>query len=134
YGSDWRWFRDGWRPIIPAGHPSNWGKFFLTWEKVSPKGEYVLRRCCKEDAANHPGHGLGNAFYYELACDVDCIPLEGINCADWDPKGRILMTTRSGTVQVAEVSPSLKLLTSEIADLNDQTFEKIAALDWATSW
>ncbi|MEM6447205.1 MAG: hypothetical protein AAF704_11670 [Cyanobacteria bacterium P01_D01_bin.123] len=44
------------------------------------------------------------------------------------------MTTRSGTVQVAEVSPSLKLLTSEIADLNDQTFEKIAALDWATSW
>ena len=134
YNSDWRWQRDGWQPLIPDNYPPNWGKFFLTWEKVAPSGQYLLRRFHVKEDVPKVGYGLGNAFAYEVVQGDRKIQLEGINCADWDRRDRLLLTTRSGTVGVGELKPGFKLKTRQLIDLNHQSFKSIPPPSWASSW
>lgn len=133
YNSDWRWMRDGWQPIIPDNYDPNWGKFFLTWEKADPSNQYVLRRYHVKEDVNRMGYGLGNAFSFLIMYQDQTIPLMGINCADWDHQGRLIMTTRAGSVKVGELDNGV-IRTKQLLDFNEQSFEEITPTSWATSW
>lgn len=60
------------------------------------------------------------------------IVLEGANWADWDQRGRVVYA-RDGQV-FAQAVDEVGHFARPLADFNDQTFESIAAPDWATRW
>jgi hypothetical protein len=134
YGCEFRWSRNDWQPQVPAGYPKDHGRFFLMWTKTNPRGD--LKLCREYDRGNEhkPGYGVGNAFKFTLETGDRSLPLEGANWADWDRRGRLVFTTRSGTLCAAELAADVGLQVTELANFDDQEQEPTDPPPWATSW
>jgi hypothetical protein len=69
---------------------------------------------------------------YWLESDSELQPLEEVQWADWDREGRLLVATRSGTLQIQRLGAGAEILFEE--DLSRLEPEPVPAPAWATAW
>ena len=91
------------------------------------------------ESAGRPGGEWGGdtieglRVSYWLEGDGDLLPLEDVQWADWDKRGRLLVATRCGKLQVRE----LRGLAGDVAfehDLAPLAPEPTAPPAWAEQW
>ena len=104
--------------------------------KRQPGGD---RQLCVE-SIGHAGGEFGEEqaidglrVQYSLEADGELTLLDDVQWADWDRNGRLLVATRTGKLQVRQVSsgPGQLLFEQDLAQLEQCP---VPAPDWATQW
>ena len=118
--------RNRWQVHVPDDHPRNFGKFFLLWEKSA--GGLVLQRTGINDDA-----GVREPYSLRIP-GGEVIHLPEVNCADFDLRGRLVLTTKGGKLGTGAVTGNREFKINEIADFNDQVPEPIESPESAHNW
>ena len=84
--------RRGDRIVLEKMRPGSNGS-----ERLTVRGTY---------AAIRELHGIRTDIRYDLHRADGSIHLEGVQWADWDPRGRLLVATEEGRLQIREVDPA----------------------------
>ncbi|HEU4685271.1 MAG TPA: hypothetical protein VFS39_12280 [Nitrospira sp.] len=91
------------------------------------------------ESVGHAGGEFGKAqaidglrVQYSLEADGEFALLD-VQWADWDRGGRLLVATRTGTLQVRQVSAGVGRILFE-QDLAQLDPSPVPAPDWATHW
>ncbi len=136
-GYDWNWrmYRDDWQPQLPANYRPNRAYFYLPWTKLSLDKKYLLTRIYNQNRVNDLGGGFGNSFEFNLTvlATEQTFPLENANWADWDARGRLIFSCRTGKLWTANLQES-KFQPREIYDFNGQYPEPIVPPESARQW
>lgn len=135
YGWNWRMYRDSWKPQLPADYPPNWGYFFLPWTKLSLDKKYLLTRIYNKNRVNELGGGYGNSFEFSLTVLKTKLTflVENANWADWDSRGRLIFSSRTGKLWAANLGES-EFEPREIYDFNEQQPQSIIPPESASQW
>jgi hypothetical protein len=125
----------GWQLVYqPSNLPNTWGLRLddpPIWHRAHPSRQryYLARRDCGYIPTHSPGPEIIEYAVGDRKRDTE-IPLEGASWADWDQRGR-LVYARDGQIFAQDVE-QIGTFARPLADFNDQTFESIAAPEWAT--
>lgn len=132
--------RRGWleAPDSPPRHPTDaWDQHRnARLRKPQPGGDCVL---CVESIGWAGGEfGVDQAVdglnvRYALETEGDIALLPDLQWADWDDRGRLLVATRSGSIQIRELSGAEATVVFD-EDLARRVPDPVRAPSWATRW
>ena len=105
----------------------------VTMEKPHPGGSNATLRVSGSYAAFRTSPDVRSPALYELDCDGTTEPLGDVQWADWDKRGRLLVATRAGVLQVREIGAEPANVVFE-ADLANATPDPQPPPAWANEW